>query len=290
MWIKSLSSSCTLALTLALFTSLVPLASEAADPLSIQLTADKVDYTRGETAVLTLVVKNTSSLPVVVNFSNGQQYDFAARDANGATLWTWSNGKTFSPSGSQRILSGGETLTIQETFSFVGNDGQALLDGGYTVSGTYLGSYVGKEGSNSAEQAVTLSTPDALQVSFTTDKSTYRRLESAVLTLTLTNTASYPLTIQFDSAQFYDFSAANAGGSTVWTWSNGKTFDPTPHELVLAPGESVQFQESWGFVNNSGIAVGDGTYTVRGTFLGSFYGQTGPKVGEAQVQLRTLLF
>ncbi len=43
MWIKSLSSSCTLALTLALCTALAPLASEAADPLSVQFSADK-DY------------------------------------------------------------------------------------------------------------------------------------------------------------------------------------------------------------------------------------------------------
>jgi hypothetical protein len=288
MWLKSLSSSYTLALTLALCAALAPLASEAADPLSVQFTADKADYLRGEEAVLTLSVKNTSALPLVVSFSNGQQYEFAATDANGATLWTWSYGKSFSPSGSQRILSPGETLTVQETFTFVGNDGQGLLDGAYTVSGTFLGNYMGKTGPRTGQQLVTLTTPDPLEVSFTTNKSTYRRFESAVLTLTLTNTASYALTVQFDSAQLYDFTARNSGGSTVWAWSNGKSFDPTPQELVLAPGESVQFQQSWGFVNNSGLAVGDGTYTVSGTFLGQFYGQTGPETGEAQVQLRTL--
>jgi hypothetical protein len=289
MRINSLAASSSLALALALTVMMAP-SSEAlaADPLQLQFSADKTDYTRGEQVLMTLQVKNTSALPLVVSFSNGQKYDFAARDANGTTLWTWSNGRSFEPSGSQRVLAAGETWTIQETWTFVGNDGQGVFDGTFTVSGTFLGNYAGKSGAKTGQQAITLTTPDPIQVSFSTNKSTYRRSESAALTLTVTNLAPYAVTVVFDTGKFYDFTAANSSGTTVWTWSNGKSFDPNPQQLVLAAGETVQYQATWSFANNSGWPVSDGTYTMKGTFLGQYYGQTGPKGGESQIQVRTL--
>jgi hypothetical protein len=290
MRINSLAAPSSLALALALTVMMAP-GSEAlaADPLQLQFTADKVDYTRGEPVLMTLQVKNTSALPLVINFSNGQQYDFAARDASGTTVWMWSYGKSFPPSGSQRVLAAGETWTIQESWTFVANDGQGVFDGAFTVSGTFLGNYVGKSGNKTGEQAITLTTPDAIQATFSTDKSVYRLTERATLTLTVTNTASYAVTVVFDTAQFYEFTAASSSGASVWTWSRGKSFDPNPQELVLAPGESVQFQETWSLVNNSGMPVSGGTYTVSGTFLGHYYGQLGPKGGSSQIQVRTLL-
>jgi hypothetical protein len=36
------------------------------------------------------------------------------------------------------------------------------------------------------------------------------------------------------------------------------------------------------------MPVAAGAYTVRGTFLGSYYGQTGTKFGESQIQVRSL--
>jgi len=292
MRIKSFPAPWTLALTLALCAALAPSISEAqsSDPVRFTFTADKADYTRGEQALLTIQLTNTSGLPVVINFSNGKKYDFAARDASGITVWTWSYGKSFDPSGSQRVLAAGETWTLQESWAFVANDGQGVFDGSFTVSGTFLGNYVGKSGSKTGEQTVTLTTPDALDVTFTTNKSSYGMLDSsAVLTMTVTNTAAYAVTVVFNTAQLYDFTATNSAGTPVWTWSNGKTFDPAPQQLVLAPGESWQFQESWNLTQNNGSRVPTGNYVVRGSFLGSYYGQGGPKGGQTQIQVRGLL-
>jgi hypothetical protein len=290
MRINSVSTSWSVAVVLAVAVTMFPAISQAqgADPLTFQFSADKSDYQRHEQVQLTLQVKNTSALPLTISFSSGKQYDFAARDANGATIWAWSHGKSFNPNPSQRVLSPGETWTIQETWAFVGNDGQPVLDGAYTVSGTFLGNYLGKSGSKTGEQAVTLTTSDYLQVSFSTNKSVYRRGDRATLTLTLTNTAPTSLTVVFDTAKRYDFSVANSGGTAVWTWSRGKTFDPTPQELVLASGETVQFQETWSLVGDNGLPVADGNYTAHGTFLGRYYGQSGPKGGESAISVRTL--
>ncbi len=274
--------------TLALLVSLVAFPA-AADPLTVRVFTDKATYERGEQALITMEVKNTSVLPVTTSYSTSQKYDFTARDANGTAVWTWSHGKTFGSSTS-KTFAAGETLVIQETWAFTDDAGAGVFDGTFSITGTFLGNYLGRSGAKTGTQDVSLFTPDPLEVTFATDKSSYSKLSSApaALTLTVTNIASYAVTIDFQNGQSFDFSAKNSSGTTVWTWSNGKTFDPAPVQLVLAPGESLQFTGSWALKNNSGSSVADGNYTLGGTFLGQYYGAVQPKGGEKQVRVYTL--
>lgn len=275
--------------TLALLVSLAAFPAAAADPLTVTVFTDKATYQRGEQAVITMQVKNTSALPVMTSYSTSQEYDFTARDANGTAVWTWSYGKTFGSSTSKTI-GAGETVVFQETWAFTDNAGAGVFDGTFSITGTFLGNYLGRSGAKTGTQDVSLFTPDPLQVTFATDKSSYSKLSSpAALSLTVTNIASYPVTIDFQNGQSFDFSAKNSSGTTVWTWSNGKTFDPAPAQLVLAPGESVQYTGTWSFKNNSGSTVADGYYTLGGTFLGQAYSSASPKGGESTVRVYSLL-
>lgn len=273
---------------LALLASLVAFPA-VADPLTVSVFTDKATYERGEQAVITLQVKNTSLLPVTTSYSTEQKYDFTARDANGAAVWTWSYGKTFGSSTS-KTFAPGETWVVQESWTFADNAGSGVIDGTYSITGSFLGNYLGRSGAKTATQDVSLFTPDPLVATFSTDKSAYSRLSSssAALTLTVTNVASYPVTINFQNGQSFDFSATNSSGTTVWTWSNGRSFDPAPMQVVLAPNESLQFTGAWTFKNNSGANVADGYYTVSGTFLGQYHGAVEPKGGASQIRVYTL--
>jgi hypothetical protein len=270
--------------TLALFVGLSPVASEAQslDALQVTFTTNQSSYERGTEALVTLQVKNTSFLPVTVNFANGQEYEFTAKDASGATVWTWSFGKSF-PAPYSKTLAAGATWQYPVTWNFSSDAGDGVLDGDYTVQGVFLGSYTGRSGTKSGSKTISLVTPDPLVVAFSTDKSTYSRSQPAQLTLTVTNIASYPVTVSFASGKSYDFSAKNSSGQTVWTWSHGKTFSPTPQDVVLAPGEYFQYTQPWSYVNNSGVSVAAGTYTVSGVFLGSWYAESGTKSGQKQI-------
>ena len=259
----------------------------AADPLQVQLTTDKSTYNRGESAQLTLSVKNTASTPIVVSFTTAQQYDFTARDASGATVWTWSLGRVFSPLPSQKTMAPGETWTYTQPWTFTTNLGQRLADGPYTVRGTFTGEYVGKMGPRYAEQQVSYFTPDYLQVSFSADKSVYERYEQAALTMTLTNTAPYALTVSFPTAQQHDFAAVDASGNVTWAWSAGRTFDPSPTQRTLAPGEVWAISAVWNFRDNVGAKALDGNYTMHGTFLGDYEGRSGAKGGSQVITLQT---
>ncbi len=268
--------------------ALVAPASEAlaADPLQVSLTTNKSGYLRGDQAQLTVTVKNTSATPVVITFGNGQKYDFSARDSSGLSVWTWSQGRVFSPVPSQQTLAPGASLTFTESWSFTGNLGQALADGTYTVRGTFTGTYVGK-GSGFAEQAITYFTPDYLQVTFNSDKLSYERGDVALLSLTMTNTAPYALTVSFATAQQYDFAAVDAAGNTVWNWSAGRVFDPIPASRTLAPGETWVVQESWNFRDNAGAKVPDGDFTVSGVLYADYQGRDGTKGGFHVINLKT---
>jgi intracellular proteinase inhibitor BsuPI len=276
--------------TLALLVTLgMATPAAAADPLTVRVYSDKATYDRNQQALITLEVKNTSSLPVTVSFSNGQKYEFTARDATGATVWNWSFGKTFSPSGSTQTLAAGQTWTVTEAWTFVDNAGTSLFDGTYTLTGTYLGSYLGRSGTKAASQDVVLQTSDPLVATFSTDKTSYSKLSSpAPLHLTITNVATYAVAINFQNGQQYEFTAKNSSGQVVWTWSTGKSFDPAASQIVLDPGASLQFNETWSFKNNSGATVADGNYTVGGTFLGQAYGAVGTKGGESVVRVYSL--
>jgi hypothetical protein len=288
MKIGTLLSAC----TVALLTTLVPMVAQAADPLAVSLTTDQSEYIRSEEApsqaVVTLVVKNTSALPVTISFANGQKYDFVARDASGATVWTWSEGKTFG-SGSTLVLGAGTSVTYQEVWSFADANGTPVLDGTYDISGVFTGQYLGRSGAKVATQSVSVYTPDPLVATFSTNKSAYSRLGGAAqLSLVLTNVAAHPVTVGFQNGQYAEFTARNASGQGVWTWSKGKVFGQDPEELVIGSGESVTFSGTWSFTTDSGGLLLDGNYTLDGTFLGTYYGASSAKGGESAVRVYTL--
>jgi hypothetical protein len=275
--------------TLALLSSLtLAFPAAAADPLAVRVFTDKVDYTRGEQALLTMEVTNTSALPVTVSYNNGQQYDFELRDTSGALVWSWSYGKSFGSLPTSRTIAAGETVQIQEAWAQSDNAGSPVLDGTYTVSGIFHGNYLGKSGPKVATQDISVFTPDPLVATFSTSKAQYSRLTPAQMTLTITNVASYPVTVSFANEQQFDFSARNAKGEVVWTWSYGKTFAEVPSEVVLGPGEYLEFVQSWSFSANNGGLLPDGWYTVSGSFLGQYAGAVYPKGGESQIRMYTL--
>lgn len=65
-------------------------------------------------------------------------------------------------------------------------------------------------------------------------------------TFTVTNGATAPATIEFPTAQQYDFAVTNiATGGVVWRWSAGRLFAQMLGTRILAPGEKLVFTEQW---------------------------------------------
>jgi uncharacterized damage-inducible protein DinB len=51
----------------------------------------------------------------------------------------------------------------------------------------------------------------------------------------------------------------------IWNWANGRTFDPAPTEIVLAPGQILTIETNWSGLANDGTVVARGRYRALGT-------------------------
>jgi hypothetical protein len=68
--------------------------------------------------------------------------------------------------------------------------------------------------------------------------------DSVRFALQVTNTTQGALTLEFRSGQSYDFSVSD-GGRTVWAWSQEMGFTQALRSVSLAPGETLDFRETW---------------------------------------------
>ena len=102
-----------------------------------------------------------------------------------------------------------------------------------------------------------------LAVSLQTDQAVYRLGERVVLTLTVTNRGAQPLQLRFPSAQVYDF-AVQRGGEEVWRWSRDHMFAAVLTEVLLPPGQSRSYTETWDQTDPQGRPVLPGIYQVEG--------------------------
>jgi len=79
---------------------------------------------------LALHVVNTSNRRVEVNFPSGQMYDFVILDSIGREVWHWGSGRMFTQSLRNKLLDGGESFDLRETWMAA-----ALAPGRYTARG-----------------------------------------------------------------------------------------------------------------------------------------------------------
>jgi hypothetical protein len=80
---------------------------------------------------LALHVVNTSKKRVELTFPSGQTYDFVILDSLGREMWRWGTGRMFTQALRNKLLAGGETMDMEETWSSA-----PLPPGKYTARGT----------------------------------------------------------------------------------------------------------------------------------------------------------
>lgn len=94
-----------------------------------------------------------------------------------------------------------------------------------------------------AEPAARVAVPDStLVATITTDRPAYAPGDPITLTLTLRNTTSAPVTLEFATSQRYDFTIEDAR-APLWRWSTGQMFAQMLGEETLAAGDSVVYRE-----------------------------------------------
>ena len=80
--------------------------------------------------------------------------------------------------------------------------------------------------------------------------------------LHVTNPSTQPVTLEFASAQRYDFVVQTMAGAEVWRWSADQMFAQMLGEDTLAPGASRDYSETWQPGARSGVFVAIGKLTA----------------------------
>ena len=65
---------------------------------------------------LALHVTNTTKKRVELMFPSGQTYDFVILDSLGREMWRWGNGRMFTQAVRNKLLTGGESIDLEETW------------------------------------------------------------------------------------------------------------------------------------------------------------------------------
>lgn len=65
------------------------------------------------------------------------------------------------------------------------------------------------------------------------------------MVLHVTNPTNQPVTLEFSSAQKYDFAVLSSDGREVWRWSKDMGFAAALTSQTIAAGGTASFSESW---------------------------------------------
>ena len=100
------------------------------------------------------------------------------------------------------------------------------------------------------------------------DDGQYEQGERITITLKVTNCGDNEANLFFPTTQRYDFSVQNEAGETVWSSSDGVTYEQVLGEEELQPGDSLEYEERWNQEDKNGQQTPPGRYRVLGFSVG----------------------
>jgi len=118
--------------------------------------------------------------------------------------------------------------------------------------------------------------PDLLGADITLNEGSYAIGEPIVMTLTVISKADRTITLNFPTAQRYDF-IVKKGKRTVWRWSASRMFAQVAGKYEIAPGDTLSYQHTWDQTTSDGTKPELGAYTIEGLLMLSPPFRVGPK-------------
>jgi hypothetical protein len=107
--------------------------------LEVTLSTDKTEYQFGDDVKMMLTVRNVGDKPVVLNFGNGQIYDFAIRKLPEENeVWRWSSCREFTQAAWSVILATEEKMTYSEVWNQLGEALSQVKPGLYRIEANQL--------------------------------------------------------------------------------------------------------------------------------------------------------
>ncbi len=224
-------------------------------PVSVR--TDKLAYRLGEPVQITVTVTNTTDAPLTLYFDTSCQAFFAVEDASGATVYNLELHVGCLTIPTEITLQPGQSQSYPFTWNQVDDGGAPIPPGNYVIRSIIPSTPALTEGS----VAVPIGLPAVATVE--TDRDLYLRGETVRIVVTIINTGSETLTLNYSSGCKAFFNVETVSGAVVYEWERHVGCTLLPTSLTLQPGESTSFPFNWDQVDDFGIAVPTGTYVVR---------------------------
>ena len=117
--------------------------------------------------------------------------------------------------------------------------------------------------------ALSLAAPQALQksikVKMKLDKDNNDKGADIGFVVVARNTSDKTVVLHFSTSRTFDFLISSRSNNTVvWQRSHGTLFTQANKQIVLAPGEKVDYRGRWNQKTNNGTVVAPGAYSVVG--------------------------
>lgn len=103
---------------------------------------------------------------------------------------------------------------------------------------------------------------------FSQESQNFSQGEDIEFLLTLTNSSTASVTLDFNSGQQYDFYINSPDGVNVWRWSDEGVFIQALTTLTIGAGESLEVRQVWNQVLPDGETISIGDYSAFGLLLG----------------------
>ena len=118
--------------------------------------------------------------------------------------------------------------------------------------------------------------PGGLDVSLAVGRPAIHPGESLYLRLTVSNPTDRPIRLSFPTSATADFRVESTDGGAVWALSGERAALQVANDVVLAPGESLSFEEVWLGRTGEGDSVSPGSYYAVGIVPAERGGETPP--------------
>jgi len=99
----------------------------------ISMSTDKINYSVGESIMMTLKIFNYTEEDIAFHFNTGQRYDFIIEDEEGSKIWRWSEDKMFTMVLGEEVL-GPTNPEVIYTAEYRGK----LSSGYYKITGIFV--------------------------------------------------------------------------------------------------------------------------------------------------------
>ncbi|MHB8926232.1 MAG: BsuPI-related putative proteinase inhibitor [Bacillota bacterium] len=112
--------------------------AQATVPVAVTVDVNPSRLGSGESATLTLNVRNVTKEPVTATFRTSLEADFTVESGN-RVVWQWSRFREVKLEDGRAVLQPGQTLSFKAVWDGRDDSGRVVSPGDYAVKGVFLG-------------------------------------------------------------------------------------------------------------------------------------------------------